>query len=226
MFDFLKNWLKKDKSPDAEPVPLDLGADGRYGIQTLTPMMEAILNLGIAIAAAGQDGLSWKDAFSLAGPIMDAGGTFKNVGQAKVELLDLTPSETHTLVLILSARLPELPSNKAAIIIEAALACAPTLVHFVQTVILTLGVPNGLDIPKAVEVRAEPQRIHLPQPAPVPAPQALAATSMTYTPAPGASRAEIALNTPVAPGSQPIPKDQPPRDAAPTDRLGDDAIPG
>lgn len=230
MFDFLKNWLKKDKSTDAEPVQLDLGADGRYGIQTLTPMMEAILNLGLAIAAAGRDGLTWADGFKLAGPIMDAGGTFKNVGQAKVELLDLTPSETHTLVLILSARLPELPNNKAAIIIEAALQCAPNLVHFVQTIALVLAVPDGQDIPKAVAVRTEyvpsatrqiMETQSAPQPAPAPAPVVQTAPDTA-----GMSRAERLLATPVAPGSQSIPLDKPPRDERSAVDLGKDVVPG
>jgi hypothetical protein len=240
MFDWLKKFFSKDK-PTAEPVQLDVGADGRYGIQTLTPMMDAVLNLGLAIYRAGQDGLTFRDAIQLAGPIMDAGGTFKHVGQAKLELLDLTPSETHTLVLILSARLPELPSNKAAIIIEAALQCAPGLVHFVQTVALVLSVPDGQDIPRAVEVRAlaEPARIKLPQPAePERAPMVQTAPQPAPIPAPVVqsalapvdeskeARRERILNTPVAPGSQAIPRDRPPGDARGSERLGEDTIAG
>lgn len=235
MLDWFRKIFTKD-SPDAEPVVLDLATDGRYGIATLTPMMQATLNLGLAIVAAGRDGLSWGDGFTLAKPIMDAGATFKHVGQAKLELFDLTPSEVQTLTMILMARLPDLPSHKAAIIIQAALELAPQLVNFVQVTMLVLSLPAGVDLPQAVAVRSLETE---PPPAPVPVVVAAIAAPAAAPPPPGPAggtpqvvgktpQATLLLNTPVAPGSQAIPQDIVPKDERPggAAALGADTVPG
>ncbi len=87
-----------DEAPETVVVvPVDPATDGVLGTTHLTPIMESLLALAVAVEHASGDGFSLADGLDLMKPAIKAARALKHYDAAKDEILDVTPHEADVL---------------------------------------------------------------------------------------------------------------------------------
>lgn len=140
--------LFADDEPVDAPAPVDFTTEGKLGVVKLTPIIDSLLALAIAIEHAAEDGLSLTDGLDFVKPMMKAAKAFKHYKTAKDEAMDVTPYEASILADRIAKSLGGLHNAKAAKI---------------ATIIAQMS-PAFLDLLAAI------QDLRNPDPAPVPVP--------------------------------------------------------
>ncbi len=139
-----------DDEPDVAPAPVDLLTEGKLGVVKLTPIVDSLLAIAIAIEHAAEDGFSLGDGLDLVKPTMKAAKAFKHYKTAKDEALDVTPYEASILADRIATSLGGLHNAKAARIATIIAQMAPDFLDLLAAVQdLRNPAPPVVDPPRA-----------------------------------------------------------------------------